>query len=27
MKFDPRLDPIHNDPRYQDLIRLVGFPE
>ena len=26
MKFDPRLDPIHADPRYQDLIRRVGFP-
>jgi serine/threonine-protein kinase len=26
MKFDPRLDAVHADPRYQDLIRRVGFP-
>jgi TolB-like protein/Flp pilus assembly protein TadD len=26
IKFDPRLDPVHADPRYQDLIRRVGFP-
>jgi hypothetical protein len=27
IKFDPRLDALHADPRYQDLIRRVGFPE
>jgi tetratricopeptide (TPR) repeat protein len=27
MKFDPRLDVVHADPRYQSLIRRVGFPE
>jgi tetratricopeptide (TPR) repeat protein len=27
MKFDPRLDPIRSDPRYQDIIRRLSFPE
>jgi eukaryotic-like serine/threonine-protein kinase len=27
MKFDPRLDSVQADPRYQDLIRRVGFPQ
>ena len=26
MKFDPRLDPIRSDPRYESLIHQVGFP-
>jgi len=27
LKFDSRLDPIRSDPRYQDLVRRVGFPD
>jgi serine/threonine protein kinase len=27
MKFDPRLDPIRSDPRYQSIIRRVAFPQ
>jgi serine/threonine protein kinase/TolB-like protein/Flp pilus assembly protein TadD len=27
MKFDPRLDSVHADARFQDLIRRVGFPQ
>lgn len=27
MKYDPRLDPIRSDPRYESLIRRVGFPQ
>jgi eukaryotic-like serine/threonine-protein kinase len=27
MKFDPRLDSIRSDPRYQSLIHRVGFPK
>jgi eukaryotic-like serine/threonine-protein kinase len=27
LKFDTRLDPIRSDPRLEDLIRRVGFPE
>jgi TolB-like protein/Tfp pilus assembly protein PilF len=25
-KLDPRLDPIHQDPRYQDLVRRLNYP-
>jgi eukaryotic-like serine/threonine-protein kinase len=27
MKFDPRLDPIRSDPRYDNLVRQVNFPQ
>jgi TolB-like protein/Tfp pilus assembly protein PilF len=27
MKVDPRLAPLHGDPRYQDLERKMGFPQ
>jgi serine/threonine protein kinase/Tfp pilus assembly protein PilF len=27
MKFDPRLDPIRSDPRYDSIVRRVAFPQ
>jgi len=27
LKVDPMFKPIHDDPRYQDLLKRVGFPE
>ena len=27
MMADSKLDPLHTDPRYQELIRRLGFPE
>ncbi len=27
MQVEPRLDPLRSDPRFQDLVRRMNFPE